>query len=416
MKEVHGVRESRVLWMAIILCTVYQSYRYPLQVNSSGTSPTYSDTPFALQAGKYLLAAPLLVAAAIQCFGKIAPLKQWFIAFAVLLLSSFALLKGTEVHDGVFLELSYWLTLALVLAWSVDTVQVSSIDRYFKFLLIYALASTIIEVALFITIGRLPALAFEGSLSVRFGGFLDDPNGFAAILLLLLGWSYWRFKGLARLSILGSIVVALLLTQSWTALGFLALLVFVWISIALSKRPLPAVIAVCACTVFTFVLANRQRLSPGEFLENVLLMKQGSISDHSFPWEHWASQWTGWALLGDSTYNPYESWWAGALVNFGVIWYMVFLGVIGVLIFSLRDAFSKARGEARPIYLGLLILGCYFVFGSFNLPFPRIFPVNFIFYLFGFLAAFGKIQYTEFASSQPVALPLQYSQSESSEK
>lgn len=408
MKLVVSNTGNRILWLAVLLCTVYQSYRYPLQINSSGTSPTYSDTPLVLQAGKFVLALPLFALAAMGCLRKSALMRHWFIAFGVVFLSSFALLKSFGDPNGAYLESCFWMLFALVLAWSVDTVPARSIERYFRLLLIYALASTLIEVVLFLTIGRLPALAYEGSLSIRFGGFLDDPNGFAAILFLLVGWSYARLKGPLRILTLGSIVVTLLLTQSWTALGFLALLGIVSMSIALSKHPLFLALAICACILFTLFIASRPALSPGEVLVEIFTSKQGSINDHSFPWEHWASGWAGWVLLGDSAYNAFESWWGGALINFGVVWYLAFLGVTGALLVSLRNLLSRAGTEARPVYAGLVIFGYYFVFGSFNLPFPKIFPVNFIFFLFAFLAAFGRIQDGEFPSAHPVALPLQY--------
>ena len=39
----------------LVIAFYYLGYRYPLRINSSTTSPTYSDTPGWLQVGKYLL-------------------------------------------------------------------------------------------------------------------------------------------------------------------------------------------------------------------------------------------------------------------------------------------------------------------------------------------------------------------------
>lgn len=52
--------------LGLVLCTVYQSYRYPLQINTVGFSPTYSETPLIWQAGKYVFALPLIAVSVIR--------------------------------------------------------------------------------------------------------------------------------------------------------------------------------------------------------------------------------------------------------------------------------------------------------------------------------------------------------------
>jgi hypothetical protein len=392
MKEMQESKESRVFWLGLICCTVYLSYRYPLQINSAGTSPTYSDTPLMLQLGKFLLVCPLFAIAAVQCYHKIVPRRQWLVALAVLFLSGYSLFKLIGDNNARYLELSFWMLFSLVLAWAVDAVKVSAIDRYLRFLLIYALGSTLIEVVLFAAIDRLPALAFKGTFLVRFGGFLDDPNGFGAILFLLLGWSYGKFKGRARFFIMGSIVVSLLLTQSWTALAFFVVISFIWALLGVFRRPFLAVSIFCLCALLMILIVHVIPQSPSTFFNEVLDAKQGSIEGHSLSWGESFSKWPEWALLGDSTYNSFESWWASAPINFGVPWLLVFLGLSAELIRSLREGLLRAGDEARPIYLGFLLFGSYFMFGSLSLPFPTIFPVNVLFFLFAFLVAFGKIQ------------------------
>lgn len=389
---------ENLFWFGLILCTVYLSYRYPLQINSAGTSPTYSDTPVLLQAGKFILVFPLFLIAAARCLRKSAPLKQWLIALAVLFLSTYSLSKVLGNNNTTYVEVSFWMLFSLTSVWAIDAVNISTIDRYLQYLLIYALGSTLVEVALFAIFGRLPALAFEGTYLIRFGGFLDDPNGFAAILFLLMGWSYGRFKGWPRFFIVAAIVVSLFLTQSWTGIAFMVVVFAVWLPARLSKRPLLAGLTICVIALLAGLLVHELSQLPTETFEDMLAAKQGSIEGHAFPVAESVSRWTKWALLGDSMYNAYESWWAGALVNFGAPWLCTFLALLTVLIASLRNAFARADGEARSVYLGLLLFGCYFAFGSLNLPFPTIFPINVIFFLFAFLVAFGKVQ----AENEPV--------------
>lgn len=391
MKAMQENRGNRVFWVALIFCTVYLSYRYPLQINSTGTSSTYSDTPLSLQLAKFLLACPLFAISTVQCLRKVVPLKQWSVALAVLFLSVYSLTKVIGDDSSKYLDLSFWMLFSLVLVWSVDAVNVSAIDRYLRFLLIYSLSSTLIEVVLFAAFGRLPALAYAGTFLIRFGGFLDDPNGFAAILFLLLGWSYGRYQGQTRFFIVSSIIASLALTQSWTALAFLTVIAFLWGLRGAARRPFLAISIACVCALLVIFFVRLLPESPGDFFMDMLNAKEGSIEGHYLPWTQWGSRWTDWALLGDSTYNSYESWWVGAPINFGAPWSLAFAGLIATLIMSLRRGLLRAGKEARPIYLGFVLFGSYFVFGSISLPFPIMFPMNFLFFVFSFLVVFGKI-------------------------
>jgi hypothetical protein len=389
--SIREFNKNRLFWLGILLCTMYQSYRYPLQISDSGTSPTYSDTPLALQAGKFILALPLLVMAAVRWLSNSAQIRRPVIALGMLFVAVYSLLKIYEEHDSQFLNVSFWLLFSLVLGLAIDNISLSSLDKYFRLLLAYSLASTAVEVFLFFAFGRLPSLAWSEGYLVRFGGFLDDPNGFAAILFLLMGWSYLRFKGRTRFLLLASLVVALLLTQSWTALAFFLAFLGMLFLVFLLKRPVAALATACALPLLVAVIVQGIRQLPGDLLLQLLEDKQSSIEGHTFPWAHWLSRWQEWLLMGEWKYNPYESWWASSMVNFGLLWFGVYLALIAVLLFGLWRAYARATIQAKPVYAGLLMFGLYFAFGSLNLPFPIIFPINALFFLFSFLVAFEKI-------------------------
>jgi hypothetical protein len=388
---INKVRDNKnyLFWLGVVLCTIYQSYRYPLQVSSSGTSPTYSDTPLALQAGKFVLALPLIMFSAVRWLWNSARLPRLPIVLGTVSLAVYSLLKIYEGHDSQFLDLSFWMVFALILVLAADSVSVAAIDKYLGLLLVYALASTGIEVFLFVAFGRQTALS--GTFLVRFGGFLDDPNGFAAILFLLMGWSYQRFRGRNCFLALTGLVVSLLLTQSWTAFAFFLAFLFFFVVIFLLKRPVTGVMTICALPVFAVVVVEWIRQLPTDLLWQVLQDKQSSIEGHTFPWARWISKWPDWLVMGDWKYNPYESWWASSMVNFGLVWFGAYLTLIIALLFFLWRAPARATPQAKPVYTGLLFFGSYFAFGSLNLPFPIIFPINALFFLFFFLAAFGKI-------------------------
>lgn len=389
-----GVREIKknyAFWLGLVLCTVYQSYRYPLQINTVGFSPTYSETPLIWQAGKYVLALPLIAVSVVRWLSNSARLTRWPVALGTLYLSSYSFMKILGENDSQYVDVFFWMLFSLILVLAVDTVSIAAIDKYLWLLLAYAFASTLIEVFLFAAFGRLPAMAYPGTFLIRFGGFLDDPNGFAAILFLLMGWSHKRFQGRTRFLVLAGLFICLLLTQSWTAIAFFLVMLLAYAVIAISKRPLLAMFAICALPLLALLLVHWFQQLPAGLFSDLLEAKEGSIEGHIFPWAHWSSKWEEWALLGDWQYNPYESWWAAALINFGLIWLGVYIGLIATLLIYLRRSWSKATLEVKPVYAGLLIFGYFFVFGSFGLPFPLKFPINAMFFLFLFLVAFRKI-------------------------
>ena len=52
---------------------------------------------------------------------------------------------------------------------------------------------------------------------------------------------------------------------------------------------------------------------------------------------------------------------------------------------------SRATLQTSPVYAGLLLFGLYFALRLLNLPFPIIFPINDLVFVFSFLLAFEKI-------------------------
>jgi hypothetical protein len=380
--------KNYAFWVGLILCTVYQSYRYPLQINTLGFSPNYSDTPLAWQLGKFLLAFPLLVLSALRWIGMSVRLIRWPIIVLAVFLPTYCFFKIVGHPDSQYIDVSFWMLFSLVVVLGVDRVTTSQIDRYLYILLIYSLASDLIEVLLYVIVGRLPAMA--GGF-VRFGGFLDDPNGFAPIVFLLMAWCYTKHKGSKRVLLLAALCVCLALTQSWTAFAFFIAVMLLFLLVAALRRPLLALFLVCVLPWVVVVVVHWLQEAPLDLINTALEAKQGSIEGHFFPWEQWVSRLDHWAILGDWQYNSYESWWAAAMVNFGLVWLSAYFGLIVSLLFYTWRAWSRADSKSKPVYAGFLFFGSYFAAGSLGLPFPIKFPVNVIFFLFFFLVAFGKI-------------------------
>jgi hypothetical protein len=405
--KAHDEKDA-IFWLGVALCVVYLSYRYPLQINDSGTSPTYSDTPAVFQAGKFVLAAPLAILSLLRWLSSSLKVCNWPVALCALFLCSFSSLKMLQQQDNQYAGLTFWMMFGLSLALGVGYVTTAAIDRCFRLLLWYSFATSLVQVVLFAAFGRLPALAFAGTYAVRFGGFLDDPNGFPVILFLLMGWSYGRFSGGTRFLVLVGLTICLFLTQSWTAIAFFLLVIFLLGLVRAFRRPATAILAIAVLPMIGVVALRLMALFQTGFLLEIMESKRGSIEGHVFPWDFWASRWKEWAMFGDWKYNPYESWWQAAMVNFGLLWFVAYLAMLIALLVRMRRVYVRSTPESKPVFGGLLLFGIYFLLGSFNLPFPIVFPINALFFLFFFLVAFGKIFVDHrptlaMATSQPLA-------------
>jgi len=386
---------ERCLWGALLLCTVYESYRYPLKLSFSGTSPTYSDTPLAIQIPKFIITLIICLIAIPYISRRSFTFRKWALAVLVVCMSGYPVFKAVMAESGdksPYLVAAFWPLAALIVVLSTNAITITALDRYFRFVLIYALVSTAIEVFLFVATGRLPALAYTDSFSVRFGGFLDDPNAFSVLLYMLMGWAYYRYSGFKRFLIEAALVLCVLLTQSLTAIGFLAILTLVFIGNHFIRRPRP-LLALGIGAILTAILSYVW--SPlTEVISGVLETKSGSVDSHlaQVTGGQQASMNLGW-LLGLPSYTPYESWWMGSVVNFGIPWYLLNLVVVATLVLSVFWAFRRARNtQHKAVMSGLLLLSCYFVIGELNLPFSEIFPVNFLFFFFSYLVFFEKIK------------------------
>jgi hypothetical protein len=380
---------ERSFWVGLLISTAYLSYRYPLQINSSTTSQVYSDTPLSLQVGKFVLIFLTCCISAPFLFWKRLTRLQAGVVLLTAMLFSFPLFKLLGGVESRYLEISFWPLAALVLVVPLKTTGLHALDKYLKALFFFAVISDVIEVSLFLLFGRLPALAWSGGLSVRFGGFLDDPNGFAAILFLLMGWSFYRFRGKSRFFMEFALVVCLLLTQSLTAIGFFGALLLVLMCWRLIKKPLFIFWIFAGCAVLVGLLEVTHAL---DIIVLLIALKAGSASDHlSISWSGLIDKWNEWFFFGGRSYEFYESWWLSSLLSFGVVWYVGYLLLTSVLVYMVLRSFRSCQTkEEKAVLAGIFLFCSYFMVGSANLPLPIIFPINFLFYAFCFVICFRK--------------------------
>ena len=357
---------TKYVSILVFLGFYYTSYRYPLQINSSGTSPGYSDTPAALQLGKYLIFAVI-------CFVhllKIAKLSRYSsITRTSVLISTLAIYLAvtpffyvsnyediSNAINGVF-----WLIVPFILLsgnnFGENSVSPRKIKKLLEYFFYLSIAFFIVEVLLFALFSRLPALSHEDSLIVRFGGIWDDPNGFSvfcsAFFPLILFSGFSCLKRIVLFFFCASMLVG---TQSLTGilavsfgLGLTCLLcVFFESNRAIYRQVL---FTPFAFTIFCFVCilslsSLRQELTDAWNL--FLELKQGSIEGHSESF----SVLTNIDILSGLGFYPSGEWGESGYVNllsnyglFYTLFYVIFicLSIFYSLVTLRRHRLSQDR-------------------------------------------------------------------------
>jgi len=379
------------MFRTVLCCLVlYLSFRYPLQINFSGTSPTYSDTPPLLQAGKYLIALGFCTLVLITSRMRLPNQDVSLVLLGSMFIAMTCVVKFAISGEFRFIEPILWPSLAAILCLHATRLETATIEKYILRLFTFALVTDVVQVTLFLAIDRLPALAYEDSISVRFGSFLDDPNGFSGLCFLFIGWAIGARPSWRTSVVFWGSILMILLAQSLTSIGFLVLVLLVVGKHRAKASPVKAGI-LAAITSVPLLYFSTDLI---EIFNAVLEYKQGSISTHTkhglldiLP--NGATQF----LFGSNSFTFYESWWNLSLSNFGVLWSAPFMILGTYTSFRLFKEYSASQDEERrAVFCALLVFSLFFMFGSFNLPLFVIFPNSFIFYCIAFMSLGRKIQ------------------------
>ena len=134
-----GIASREWLFPAlVVVCLFYLAYRYPLMLNASSTSGSYSDTPWVLSVGKYVLVCALVGALVVLALvdRKASPLSRSssITIAALLLMGAVALARGVFLGSIGTVELGIFLMCAAGAALSIARFDVD--DRRFKLLLL----------------------------------------------------------------------------------------------------------------------------------------------------------------------------------------------------------------------------------------------------------------------------------------
>jgi len=361
-------RVCRALVFFWVLAIAHYAYRYLLQVNDPRTSHLYSATPALLSAIKYALLAAFALYA-LTCGVLIRWRFSWQIvggcsASLILLLCVRICISHGDVSPETIVcaaEFIPWMCsvflvpLVLKPYHSVDK-TLSTFERV-SFWVVWPFWC--MTVVLAVSGIRYPALSYPGLL-LRFGGIIDDPNGYAVLCLLWLMLSlryrigHWRLRTVWY-------VVMLLMTLSVagyvTALVMLVYKLAAWTgTIKLRTIKIGLACALIACAIPFYRMEQA-----AERLRWLYEAKNTSTENHLADLVPKVEDDLGETLLGRGGFS--ENFYWRIMANFGLIGLIV---VCITLVVWVRNA-----GSIAPWAVALLI-------GSNGIAYLLVFPVSLI--------------------------------------
>ena len=386
----HAVRHLSavpvLLLAASTVAVLYDAYRYPLRINDTSTSPTYRNTPLALQAGKYAILAVLavvLLGVALRDRREFARVRGGDLF--LLGLGSYAVLRaglaGVSAHSTASLHVVLPLVSGIPFAvagasWVLakpgrSTAFVQAAAAFGGAVVVLHALVNLVEVGLWAATGRLPALGYRHGL-VRFGGIWDDPNGTAAfsafVVMAVLGGA---LRAPRRLGLLVLTAAFFNLVVAWSFSGWLLFVIGV-IGVGVPRlgwRRVAAGLVVLAAIVAAIVgLAAAIGANIGSAAHTKLSSARQRLGlDEHLAHAHSAGAW----LLGAADPRRLED-------AFGT--WLSATGLIGLVLLVVWVVWAlKSVSAARRLWLvvGTLAL----LVSSFFVPFFLVFPIGFFFVL-----------------------------------
>jgi hypothetical protein len=373
-----------VVLAASIVAVFYDAYRYPLRINSISTSPTYRNTPLAYQAGKYAILGALAVALLVVVLRNRQDLGRLRGADLLLLvLGSYAFLRGgvatAQTHSQTSLRtiLPFVCGVPFALAGAAwvharagrSTSFVRAAVVFAGALVVLHAAVNLVEMALWATTGRLPALGYSQGL-VRFGGIWDDPNSTAVFSALFITATLGGALVVRRRLALVALAAALFnLVVAWSFSGWLVFAIGV-IGVGVPRlgwRKVAAGLAALVVGIAAVIgLAALAGTSVGSAASTKLSSARARLGlDHHFVHVHSLTAW----LAGGARPNRVEDAFGTWLSATGVIG-------LALLVAWLVVALRAAAGPDRP---WLVVASLGLLAASLFVPLFLIFPIGFLF-------------------------------------
>lgn len=355
----------------------YYSYRYIFQYNSSDTSPTYSNTPMPFQIGKYIICGAIIILyLLILRYKKKKLFNQHSLSmFIKLFLYTFLLfLYGIININITSIQKATIYFIPLILGfWGFVTIDLYKIEKFIYYFCIYSIIYEFIQVILFILYGRLPALAYSQSFSVRFGGPWDDPNGFSIFISFLLPFTYYYCTNKkAKIFWIIANILMILLAQSVTAIiaDIMAFSIYYVVN-SNNKITRQKKIIKLFCLI-PFIILIAHILINTSFIHTFIEMKQGSVDGHMSSFEAF-SQISIIQFLFGFSHIAGESDITNHIGQWGIFFLLLFYTIYLKNIYKL---YHLMKQQTTALWKSSFIFQIAFLFASINLPVSAIFPIS----------------------------------------
>ena len=169
-------RKGLYFSLMLLLILFNYSYRYIFQYNDETSSAfVYTDTPLPFKIAKYVILLILLVLMLINERGIVLEKRNWSMKLPALFLLVQSALYGILIRDDKILVFAMLLCPLFVYP-NRGLPKEQTVEKILDFFWYYTTIYEIIQIVLFYTTGRVPALAFphRGTLmAVRYGGALS---------------------------------------------------------------------------------------------------------------------------------------------------------------------------------------------------------------------------------------------------
>jgi hypothetical protein len=247
---------------------------------------------------------------------------------------------------------------------------------------------------------------------VRFGSFLDDPNGFGLLLSWFIPFAAVYFKGIRRVGVVGLLLVSLLLTQSLTAVATFLVVSALLVALYVVEYPRAAVL-VLSLAISGIVAVTVPVIVYWEQLVDAytiyMHLKLGSINKHAEALKAVEEI----ELLNVAGIQPLvERWVETAYVNllmyFGVAYVVVYVlvGISGMIWYLQLFRNRAMPREVRCFGFGALGLLLAVYVANFNLPVISIFPLDLLtVLLLGIASARIGVEEAQRAVTKPPRAP-----------
>lgn len=360
-------------WLALAVVFYYQVHKYPLNFEAG------AEASVGWRLGKYLIVLSLCLVAAAVRGRKLFPL-QWF-DFLWLVTFGASALVGGLTRSADLVECGFWALASWVIARTSCTMPMDWLKRWSWVAILLSLLMLVIQAVGLMYFGKAFSSSNPNIWLSRFSGLTVEPLSAPMLGLFFVGFGF-AFQGWKRALVVALGIFSVIACQTWTGYVYLLILFALVCFAYLRRHPKWVVLAVALLALLVWIVLGSGKVNLTELYE----LKKPSIELHMTYW--WPDVWRIWP---STDYDFNETWWVNSVENMGIIWTAAYHVAILYLLLVVWKKYQDYRSMDRGwIYLTTLIMGGYFIFGSLNLPYPVIYPANFLFFLFAMLCYFDR--------------------------